>query len=254
MKQRLLLLLKIVYWMSPLVFWLFWQIILANPQELWYLLLAVMVLLVPVSYEAAGRKRGRRFFFIFLSLGMLLSSFYLFISFLSSSWQVEILWLLLLAYIYRYLFTAYRMSHGGSTDDWRLVSLYGGLLTVFLASTSFFGLLSFLSLSPWPLLASFIPFVVASTYSLAYSQEWLRKSDRWLWPLLSILPLQIVMMLSLLPLNYLITGILSTLAYYSMINFVRLYSINNLTRRKIQNYAWFTALSLIIILLTARWL
>jgi len=254
MKQRLSLLLKIVYWISPLVFWLCWQIILANPQALWYLPVAAMTLLLPVSFEAAGRTRGRRFFFIFLSLGMVLSSFYLFISFLSSSWQVEILWFLMLAYIYRYLFTAKRMSQGGSPDDWRLVSLYGGLLTVFLASSSLFGLQSFLSLSPWPLLASFVPFLVAITYSLGYSQQWMRKEDRWLWALLSLLPLQIVMMLFLLPLNYLITGILSTLAYYSMINFVRLYSIKNLTKRKIQNYAWFTALSLIIILLSARWL
>lgn len=254
MKQRLLLLLKVVYWISPIIFWLTWQIVLSNPQRLWYLLVAILILLVPVSFEAAGRKRNRRFFFIFLNLGMLWSSFYLFISFLESSWQIAALWLLLLIYIYRYLFAAARMSSGNSPEDWKLASLYGSLLTVFLASASFFGLQSFLSLSPWLLLASFVPFVLASNYSLAYSQDWLRQEDGWLWALLSVLPLQIVMMLSLLPLNYLITGILSTLAYYSMINFVRLYSNKNLTRRKIKNYAWFTALSLIAILLSARWL
>jgi hypothetical protein len=55
-------------------------------------------------------------------------------------------------------------------------------------------------------------------------------------------------------LNYLISGILSALAYYSVINFVRLYLENNLKRHKIRNYAWFTAVSLAIILLSARWL
>jgi hypothetical protein len=91
-------------------------------------------------------------------------------------------------------------------------------------------------------------------WSLAFSQGWNRPQDFWLWPLSSLMISEIALMFTLLPLNYLIAGILCALAYYSVLNFIRLYLNNNLSARKIKNYALFTAISLIIILLTARWL
>ncbi|MGE5425808.1 MAG: hypothetical protein ACM3PZ_01925 [Bacillota bacterium] len=254
MVKRSSIILQVIFWISPIFYWAVWQIIQANPELLWTLAPASFVLLIPVAYEAAAETRSWRFFYILLGLVLTIVSFFLFISFLPGAWKAEILWLLMIAFLYRYLWSARKASRGGPPEDWMLVSLYGGLLTVFLAASSLFALQSFLSISPWLLLASFIPFVVAITRLIAYSQGWNRKQDKWVWPLISILPLEIAMAFSLLPLNYLIAGILCTLAYYSMLNFLRLYMNGGLTRRKIKNYAWFTAVSLIIILLTARWL
>jgi len=254
LKKELSLLLKILFWASPVIFWSVWQIIMVRPELFWVLASSSLILLLPVAYEAAGRKKNWRFLYILLSLLLSLASYYLFISFLASPWQVELLWLLVLVYFYRYLWAAKKMANGGEAGDWMLITMYGCLFTYFLASSSLFGLQSFLSLSPWLLLLAFIPFVFASIRSLAFSQGWNHHKDIWIWPLLTLLSLQIAMMLLLLPLNYLVAGILNTLAFYSMVNFLRLYNNKNLTRRKIKNYAWFSALSLIIILLTARWL
>jgi len=253
-KIRLSLFLSILFWLAPLCFFLGWQVVLYYPSLFPAVVIISLLLLIPVAYEAAGRKRGWRAGFIFISLGLLLSSFFLFISFLSSRWLVQLLWLPIIYYFYRYFWTIKKIDSTGSAAEWAQVSLYGGLLTIFLTASSLFGLQAFLSLSPWPLLAAFAIILLANTQALAFSQGWNNKAYFWLWPFLTLIIAEIAMMLTLLPLNYLISGILTALAYYSALNFIRLYLNNSLTKRKIKNYAWFTAISLIVILLTARWL
>lgn len=254
LKKRLSSLLTGLFWIAPLCFWIGWQIILLYPSAFWILIVVSLLLLLPVSYEAANRKRGWRFGFIFINLGLLLGLFYLFISLLAVNWVVQLLWLAILWYLYRYLGTAKKAAQGIKPVEWAHISLSGSLVVIFLASISLFGLQAFLSLSPWPLLGALAVIALLNTRALAFSQGWNGQNDLWLWPFLSLLTVEIVMMLSLLPLNYLIAGILSALAYYSAINFVRLYLTKSLTKRKIKSYAWFIAISLVIILLTARWL
>jgi len=252
--KKLDYILKFIFWGSPLLFWLGWQLILSYPHALWILASVSTLLLIFVAYEFAGRKWRWRFFFTFISLGLLLNSFYLFISLIALQWIVQILWLLMLWYLYSYLLTTVKMNKGADMSEWALTSLYGGLYTTFFSAATLFGFRAFLSLSPWPLLLVFLIIVFVNTRALAYAQSWNNREYLGFWLFLSLLTTEIVMMISLLPLNYLIAAILSTLAYYSVINFARLYINGRLSKRKIKNYAWFTALSLVLILLTARWL
>lgn len=246
--------LKLIFWSAPILFWLGWQLVLSYPHAFWILIVASVALLLLVSYEAAGRKFSWHFIFVFASSALLLSSFYLFLSLLARPWLTQALCLLMVWHLYRYFIAAKKAANGDDQSEWAQISLYGGLLTIFLAAVSLFGLQSFLSLSPWPLLLLFAVVLFINTRAIAFSQSWNRREDWYLWPLLALLTGEIAMMLTLLPLNYLIAAILCTLAYYSVINFVRLYLNNNLSGRKIKNYALFTAISLLVILLTARWL
>lgn len=254
LKKRLLSLLKILFWSSPLIFWLGWQLVLLWPTTLWLLLVGSLLLLAGWTYEVVDYRIGWRWLFVLAEPALLASSFYLFISLLASTWLIQFLWLLLVLYLYRYFRSARLIVQSRDKEEWSQTVLYGGLVTVFLASASLFGLQAFLSLSPWPLLAALLVVLLINTRTIAYAQGWNGTDELWLWPSLSLLVAEIAMMLSLMPLNYLIAGILSALAYYSAINFLRLYLTNKLSGRKIRNYAWFTAVSLAIILLTARWL
>lgn len=253
-RKNIALLLNILFWSSPVLFLLGWQIVLIFPHYLWILIVFSILLLIPVSFEAAGRHFSWLMTFIAVNLILLLSSFYLFISLIASPWILRFLWILLLWYLYHYFWEAKKALRSGNNDLFNPIVMSGGLVIAFFSTASLFGLQSFLSLSPWPLLAALILVLFLNTRSIAFIQGWNRPQDRILWPFLSLFVTEIVMMLSLLPLNYLISGILSTLAYYSALNFVRLYLNNNLKGHKIRNYAWFTAISLAIILLSARWL
>ncbi|MBN2884537.1 hypothetical protein JXE04_01280 [Patescibacteria group bacterium] len=245
---------KFIFWASPFLFWLGWQIVLSYPHGLWALLLISTILLIIVAHESAQRTWRWQFIFIFISLALLMNGFYLFISLIASAWIVQLLWLLMIWYLYNYLSRIIKMNKTTDRTEWALMSLYGGLFTTFFVSATLFGFQAFLGLSPWPLLLLFLIIVFVNTRSLAYTQSWNDREYLGFWFFLALLVTEIVIMISLLPLNYLIAGILSTLAYYSVINFARLYIQGSLTKRKIKNYAWFTALSLALILLTARWL
>jgi hypothetical protein len=252
--KHLNFILKFIFWVSPFLFWLGWQIILSYPHGLWILLLISTVLLIFLAYEAAQKTWCWQFIFIFIGLALLLNGFYLFISLIASVWIVQLLWLFMLWHLYNYLRRIVKMNKTTNRTEWALMSLYGGLFTIFFAAATLFGFRAFLGLSPWPVLLIFLIIVFVNTRSLAYTQSWNDREYLGFWFFLSLLIAEIVIMISLLPLNYLIAGILSTLAYYSVINFARLYIQGSLTKRKIKNYAWFTALSLAFILLTARWL
>lgn len=252
--KKLDYILKFIFWLSPILFWLAWQFVVSYPHALWILLAASTLLLVLVAYEFTGCKWGWRFLFTFISLSLLLNSFYLFISLIASQWIVQMLWLLIVWYLYSYLFTAAKIDKGIDADGCALISLYGGLYTAFFFAATLFGFRAFLNLSLWPLLLIFLIITFLNTRALSYAQSWNGREYFGFWFFLSLLSTEIVMMISLLPLNYLVAAILSTLAYYSIINFARLYINDRLTKRKIRNYAWFISLSLIFILLTARWL
>lgn len=253
-KKRLQTLLKVLFWLAPICFWLGWQIILIYPASFWLLFVVSALILILVVFEAADYRFSKQGIYIFIHLTLLLSSFYLFISLLSSLLIPQLLWLLMLVHLYRYLWSIKSLKEDEKSEDWSQISIYGSLITVFLVSTSLFGLQSFLSLSPWPLLAGLAIVFFLNTETLAFSQGWQKMKNKFFWVILSFLVTEIAMMLTLLPLNYLVMGILSTLTYYSAINFTRLYLNNNLKKYKIRNYAWFTGIGLIIILLTARWL
>jgi len=252
--EKISFILKFVLWGAPLLFWLGWQIILIYPYALWVLALSTLILLIPALFEVGGRVFNRHFAFSLVGTSLLLGSFYLFISLLANNLVVQVLWLIMVWHLYRYLLASRKFIVSGDASDWAQMSLYAGLVTIFLASASLFGLQAFLSLSPWPLLGVLALVLLANTSSLAYSQNWYLKENMWLWPWLSLMVAEIAMMISFLPLNYLISGILSALAYYSAINFVRLYLTKKLSGRRIKNYALFTVISLAVILLTARWL
>jgi hypothetical protein len=57
MKKNYLQSLSVLFfWLSPLVFWLFWQFILFDPVNLYWFLLTIILCLLPVSYEVLGKR------------------------------------------------------------------------------------------------------------------------------------------------------------------------------------------------------
>ncbi len=254
LKKNLALLFNWYFWLTPILFYLGWRIAVIYPSSLWIVVLAACILLIPSVYEATERRLSWLSVAIYVNLAVLIVSFYLFISLIASPWILSLLWLIMLWHLYRYLLFVKKFVAIKQNDYFIPIAFVSSLAASFFAAASLFGLQSFLTLSPWPLLVVFFVLLIINTEALAIIQGWQNKRNQIIWPLIAFFTAEITMMITLLPLNYLISGILSALAYYSVINFVRLYLENNLKRHKIRNYAWFTAVSLAIILLSARWL
>lgn len=252
-KKYLQSLASFLFWVFPILIWLFWQLIVLNPQNFFRLLIIAIIFLPFVTYEAVNRKFKQSYFLVIVELIIFITTIYFFSSLIKVGWGLQLIWIYFIWHLYRYLIFV-RKYYTEKKLDFIDFSFYHSLVNIFLLSSLIFGLQVTLSLSFWPLLAASAPLVLISIISLAIRQNWFRSASWRFWLFLAILELETLLVLSFLPLNYLVSGVLAALFYYSALNFSRLYFENRLTRKKIKNYALFTIVSLIIIFLTARWL
>jgi hypothetical protein len=244
---------KLLFWLTPVLFWFFWQIILDRPNYFWILLPLSIFILLLATNEAMGKKLNKYFLIVFLDLAVFVASFYLFSSLLIPGWWLQIFWFYFVWHLYSYL-NSLRNYHLGRVNYFLYFSAYSSLVSFFLFSSFLFGLQSLLSFSPWSLLLGVFPLILLNIISIATIQAWNKSRGFSFWLFLAFLSWEFIAVLTLLPLNYLVLGVLSVLFYYSIFNFVRLYLTSRLTKTKIKNYIIFIMISLLVIFLTARWL
>lgn len=242
-----------LFWIFPLLIWLFWQFIMINPNDFYIFLLIASGILPFVVYEVVNRRFKQEFLLVLAELLIFLSTVYFFSSLIKMGLGLQFIWLYFIWHLYRYLLSA-RQYYTAKKLDFVDFSFYHSLVNIFLLSALIFGLQSTLSLAVWPLLVSAIPIVLISIIALAIRQGWFALVSWRFWLFLGILEVEVLLVLSFLPLNYLVLGVLATLFLYSALNFSRLYFEKRLSRKKIKTYALVTIISLIIIFLTARWL
>lgn len=252
-KKYLQAITSLLFWLAPILFWLFWQLMMLDPRDFFILLIIAVIILPFVAFETVGRKFNRFFFLVMADLAIFVAAVYFFSSLLKMGWGLQFLWFYYIWHLYRYLLAA-RNYYANKNSEFQYFTIYHTLINLFLISAIIFGFRSSLSLSIWPLLLSSLPLIFINTISLALNQKWLKLQSWSFWIFISILMVEVIMLLSFLPLNFLVLAVLSTLFYYSTINFIRLYFENRLSSRKIKNYAIFTIIALILIFLTARWL
>lgn len=253
MKKYLQFLTSTLFWIFPLLVWLFWQLVMHEPHDFFIYLIISIAIIPLVAYEAVNHNLKQSLVLVSVDLLIFLSAIYFFSSLIKMGQGLNLIWIYFVWHLYRYLLSA-RNYYSGKKKDFVDFIFYHSLVNLFLLSSLIFGLQVSLSLSIWPLLAIGAPSILISIVSLAIRQQWLKLASWQFWLFLTILELEILIALSFLPLSYLVLGILSTLFYYSVLNFSRLYFEDRLTRKKIKNYTLFTIISLIIIFLTARWL
>ena len=126
-------------------------------------------------------------------------------------------------------------------------------LALFFAVAAIFGLQLLLDLS-YGVLILFVMLIVALlTYQLLWLNNW-RSKEIWLFVIISVFALtQIAWALYFLPFDYNILGLLSVLAYYLLINAIKLYAIGHLDRRNLKPLLIFLFIILALIFLTVKW-
>lgn len=244
---------KLVFWLAPVLIWIFWQLILLKPNLFWEFFVLALALVVIAAVEAVGPRLNKFFLVATLDLLIFVAAFFLFLSLLTPGWLLQFILIYFVWHLYAY-FISIKKFQSKKVSYFQYFSSYNSLVSFFLFSSLFFGLQSFLNWSPWILIVIISPLVLANMLSIAFIQSWLNLKSLWFWLFLSLIVVEFIFVLTLLPFNYLVLGILSVLFYYSIFNFTRLYLTNRLTKSKIKNYSLFIVISLLIIFLTTRWL
>lgn len=241
---------------TPIIIYLFSQAFLWQPNLFFPgLALGSLVIILSVRYAMTKHQED---WLLFVSAPVLFwLGFSGYAAIIVNHWLIQSVFLLELWFIFVYLRDLYYYSNQ-SEAEWspRLDNLFmaGGFLTIFATAAVFFALPSFLTL---PVGLSFLALLLILGLSL--SQFFANKKEHWRhsFPVFAVALLSLVELagvLSLLPLNFNVLALFLAFIYYFGLTVIRLYHSGSLNRRAIKLPLWLSALALLALLLTARWL
>ncbi|MDP2708900.1 MAG: hypothetical protein Q8O93_02515 [bacterium] len=177
--------------------------------------------------------------------------------FLSSKTVIQLLFIFNLAFLYLYLryiyyyllwpvdYQAFSMENLSSYVSW---------FSFFLAASVIYGLQSFLNL---PVLG-LILVLLAVMILIIYQIFWVNKID-WRAGLPYILVsclilIELAWSISFLPFNYNISGLALAICFYAAVGLTKNHLLDKLDAKKVKMYLILSAVSIILVLTTARWI
>lgn len=247
---------KFILWLIPIT-WVVGFELLTEYHGWWWLILAVLSLQQMITIFFVCKKKLNKNFLHFLILPILFSfSSWLFSIFITEPlyYHISVVVSGLLLYIlihqyYLYFYIPFRYQ----PYSLETMSLYVSLITVFFLFSVGFGGVVLLQMNVW--LISVVSFVVLGL--VVYQYFWINKLNvekNWYFILIiSLILAQVFIAVSYLPTGYYVNGFVLAVAFYLMIGFSKGYLMESLTRQKIWTYLLVGGLSLLAVLISARW-
>ncbi len=134
------------------------------------------------------------------------------------------------------------------------ISSYGNLLTFFFISSVVYDLQSFLDMPVWPLAV----IIAVAAALIIYQTVWangIEKKITIIYVLIgSLILVELAWAISFLPLDFNATGLILTICYYMLIGLVRHHLLDNLKKNIVKLYLALGFGSILLILLTTRWM
>ncbi|PLX27919.1 hypothetical protein C0583_01630 [Candidatus Parcubacteria bacterium] len=162
--------------------------------------------------------------------------------------------LFLLYYYYRNLYL-YLLSPKkyikGSLENF---SLYVNYLSVYLMTSAIFGMSFFLNISNWTLMLFMLFFITAVIYEAMWAHRILNTNSYFYIVLVCLCLFEFAWAISFLTLSYYILGLLMAIAYYIIMGLVRFHLLNILNKKIIKTFLSLGFVSILFVLLTARWI
>jgi len=247
---------RLIPLITPILIWLLSQAFLRWP-DFFYSALAVGALLIVISVKhlvGSGKKNWLSFIITPVLFFLCFSGY---TAIIISHFWIQAIFLLELWFFFSYLRVAYYyINHSGPQWASKLDNLLisGGFLTAFAAAALLFGLPIFLD---WPLFIML--FVFTLIISLLLWQFNLLREDgapaiNWLLIIIIIILTELVWAMTFLPLNFNILGLFAAIIYYLGLTMIRLERRGGLNRRALKLPLIFSAVLILVLLLTARWL
>lgn len=175
----------------------------------------------------------------------------------ANNFIVQLLFILNSVFLYFYLkIIYYYLIRTKSYKNLSLenISSYGNFLAFFFISSVVYGLQSFLNMPVWSL--AIVMAVVAAL--MIYQTIWanrVEEKNALVYILVgSLILVELAWAMSFLPLNFNASGLILAICYYILIGLVRHHLLGDLKKREIKLYLLLGIGSILLILLTARWM
>jgi len=174
-----------------------------------------------------------------------------------SDWVVQVLFVLNTVVLYSYFITIYhyllkpRAFNRMSLEN---LSSYGNFLAVYFIASAVYGLASFLNISIWLLMIFFLVFLILIVYQVLWANSIVSGTGAFYVLLLSLVLTELAWAASFLPLSFYVLGLVIAVFYYILIGLAKFHLLAKLNQNIVKSYLVFGFLSILIVMLTARWL
>ena len=224
------------------------------------LLLANLVVLAAILVFARA-SQTKKTLAIYLGTAILplgfLSSILVYSSLAVNRFFVQFLFLAGAGFIYfylRYLYYYLVRPEFCSGDTLKNFSSLGNFFIIFFSAAAIYGLQSFLNLPVWLLMIVMLIITLLVVYQVMWASK-ISLKPAFPYILISgVVLLEIGWSISFLPLNYNIVGLVLAICYYILISLSLSYLGDVLNKKTIKQYLLFGFLSILIVLLSARWM
>lgn len=247
---------KILLYLTPLLFILGAEFI-REYRELWWVMLVVSGLLLVVTvFDYTKRKLNARFFNFLITPFALFLSTYLVLFYLDSlivyrgvTFGTAIFLFLILDQTLNYFY--FSMKYQPYTLE--SFSFYTNILSMFYWSVSLFSTLIFLHYNRFIIAAIGLLMGGVLVYQLFWINKisW-QKSQLFVY-VIPIVLAELFLAISYLPSSFYVNAFLLTISFYLMVGLARLFLQENLNKKNVTTHILISAVSVILIIVTAQW-
>jgi hypothetical protein len=242
----------------PVLTYIFSEIINFWPKAI-YVVLASAIVLFSFASAALIKRSGNKnkWWNIFILPMYFYVGVMLFVTIIPSKFIVQLLFLLNLFFQYFYFRTVY--NYLIKIEDYQNYSLenissYGNFLGIYFMSSAIYGLQSFLNTPVWLVMLAMLLVVGLAIYQVFWTNG-IGFNDGFFYILILCLVLiEIAWTATFLPSSFYILGLLFSICYYMLIGLTRFYLLEKLDKRIVKLYLIYGFSSILLVLLTARWM
>lgn len=249
---------RILPLLIPVLVLFFLEFFFINPKMIYVMTVLIVLSIFFVTRQFARHSDVSNDWWNFMILPTVFSlSLITYSTIITSGALVHIFFIGLVIFLYLYFRSIYYyLLQPKFYKDYSLenISAYANFLVVFMASASAYGLESFLNIPVWIL----IMFLLAIIALVLYQSFWVNGIDMrqgFIYIMIGCLVLvELAWSISFLPLNFNISGVVLAICFYLFQSLVKLYLQDILDYKLVKKYLFFSGGSILLILLTARWM
>lgn len=219
--------------------------------------LIVLLFFFSTRQFVVASKKEERWLDYFILPALFTINLILFSTMLPSRLLVQFLLFSNLIFLYLYFRSIYYyLTEHSSYREHSMenFSSYANFLSVYFLASSIYGLQSFLNSPLWLLMILLLCEISFIVYQVLWANDIELKTGLFFIFLSSLVILEISWAISFLTLSYYILGLIVAVCYYILIGLTRFYLAGTLSRDQVKHYLIFGFSSILVVLLTARWL
>ena len=242
----------------PFIILILFEIFFLSPKMIYVsLVLANLLIFFSVSQFTRASDVSKRWWNFLILPALFSTGLAAYSILLANKFIVQFLLILNSVFLYFYLRAAYYYLYQPVTDgdlSLKNISAYGNLLIFFFIASVAYGLQSFLNIPTWLLAVAMAVIAALAIYQTAWTNG-IRIKPALVYILIgSLILTELTWAISFLPLTFNAAGLILAVCYYILTGLVKHHLLSDLKKRTVKIYLSFGIGSILLILLTARWM